>query len=125
MNKTTDKKYIVSFKDFIEKLQQQYDYLLEGGTSYRQRTAELALEVARKVDSVSPFYDNNEAREAVIQLYPDLDVDRREDVAKMLRVVVNRLHLDATLSDEVKEYVKEKMNSEKKIKLVKKNNVRI
>lgn len=119
MNVMIDKEYVVPFSAFVEKLQQQYDYLLEGGTSYRQRTAELALEVARKVGNVNPFYDNDDARELVNQLFPELNLHRSEDVAKMLRVVVNRLHLNATLSDEVKAHVKQKMSSQKKVRLVK------
>lgn len=40
------------------------------------------------------------------------------DVAKMLRVVVKRLHLNATLSSEIKERVKQKMSSQMRVRLV-------
>ena len=118
MDMTTNKEYIVPFSDMVEKLQQQNDYLSEGGTSYRQRTAELALKVAREVGDVTPFYNQIKASVVVAQLLPELDIHRKEDVAKMLRVVVNRLHLNATLSNDVKEYVNENMSGQEKIKLI-------
>ena len=117
MHLMTDNKYIDPFSAFVEKLQQQYEYLSEGGTSYRQRTAELALEVARKVRNVIPFHDNDDAGELVTHLFLDFNFHRREDVAKSPRVVENRLNLNATLSNEAKEHVKQKMSSEKKVRL--------
>ena len=60
INSLNDKKYAFTFSALVEKLQKQYDYLFKGGTSYRQRSAELALEIARKVGNVNPFYEKDD-----------------------------------------------------------------
>jgi hypothetical protein len=56
----------------------------------------------------------------VSRLLPDLDHHRVEDVAKMLHVIAKELHLNATLSDEVKSYIQQKHQHRKPLSFVKK-----
>lgn len=49
MDEVMGKEHVVSFADFLHELQKEWEFHLNGGTSYRQKTAELSLEVARKV----------------------------------------------------------------------------
>ena len=120
MDEVMGKEHVVSFADFLHELQKEWEFYLNGGTSYRQKTAELSLEVARKVGSVVPFLESEVAKQTVSRLLPDLDRHRVEDVAKMLHVIAKELHLNATLSDEVKAYVQQKRQHRKPLSFVKK-----
>ena len=48
-------KALITVDEFISKLHQEYVYHKQGGTSYRQKTAKLSLEVALEVKKVHPF----------------------------------------------------------------------
>lgn len=117
MGGVTGKEHVVSFADFLHELQKEWKFHLNGGTSYRQKTAELSLEVARKVGDVVPFFKSDVAKQTVSRLLPDLDHHRVEDVAKMLHVIAKDLHLNATLSNEVKTYVQQKRQQRKNLSL--------
>ncbi|GLH64485.1 hypothetical protein [Parageobacillus sp. G301] len=107
------KEHVVSFAKFLHELQKEWRFHQQGGTSYRQKTAELSLEVARKVREVAPFLERNVAKQTVSRLLPGLDHHRVEDVAKMLHVIAKELHMNATLSDEVKAYIQQKKGNNK------------
>ncbi|ALF09548.1 hypothetical protein [Parageobacillus thermoglucosidasius] len=108
MDEVMGKEHAVSFTEFLHELQKEWKFHLNGGTSYRQKTAELSLEVARKVRDVVPFLESEVAKQTVSRLLPDSDRHRVEDVAKMLHVIAKELHLNANLPDEVKAYVEQK-----------------
>jgi NurA-like 5'-3' nuclease len=98
----------VSYTVFLQELQKELVFHLNGGTSYRQKTAELSLEVAHKVGEVTPFFERNVAKQTVSCLLPNLDQQRVEDVAKMLHFIAKELYLNANLPKEVKVYVEQK-----------------
>lgn len=104
-------KALITVDEFISKLHQEYVYHKQGGTSYRQLTAKLALEVALKVKKVHPFLDPVESKKMVYTHLPDVDNERKDDVAKMLRVIAKSMYIEMTTSDEVKEYVKSKLKN--------------
>ncbi|MEK4221522.1 hypothetical protein N1I86_05530 [Bacillus sp. FSL W8-0116] len=81
--------------------------------SYRQKTAELSLEVANKVGAVAPFLKREVAKEIVSHSLTRLDRYRLEDVEKMLHVVAKELQMNTNLSDEVKTYVQQKKSNNK------------
>jgi hypothetical protein len=108
MSEGMGKEHVVSFEEFLHELQKEWRFQQQGGTSYRQKTAKLSLEVANKVGAVAPFLERDVAKQTVSRLLPVLDRYRLEDVAKMLHVVAKELHMNATLSDEVKTYVQQK-----------------
>jgi hypothetical protein len=113
MSEVTGKEHVVSFAEFLHELQKEWRFHQQGGTSYRQKTAELSLEVARKVREVAPFLERNVAKQTVSRLLPGLDHHRVEDVAKMLHVIAKELYMNANLSDEVKAYVQHKKRNNK------------
>ncbi|MED1420244.1 hypothetical protein [Bacillus smithii] len=113
MNEGMGKEHVVSFEEFLHELQKEWRFHQQGGTSYRQKTAELSLEVANKVGAVAPFLEREVAKQTVSRLLPGLDRYRLEDVAKMLCVVAKELHMNATLSDEVKTYLQQKKGNNK------------
>jgi AraC-like DNA-binding protein len=108
MSEGMKKEHAVSFTTFLHELQKELHFHLNGGTSYRQKTAELSLQVAHQVGSVVPFFESKLAKETVSRLLPDLDHYRVEDVTKMLHVIAKELSRNANLSDELKSYVQQK-----------------
>jgi AraC-like DNA-binding protein len=115
MNKGMGNERVVSFTEFLHELQKELKFHQNWGTSYRQKTAELSLEVANKVGAVAPFLERDVAKQTVSRLLPDLDRHRLEDVAKMLHVIAKELHMNANLSDEVKAYVQQKRQHRKSL----------
>jgi len=101
----------LSFESYLKKLKQVQEYQADGGTIYRQKTARLSLEVASAVKKVHPFLDPIECLRLVSAILPDYDNERKDDVAKMLRVTAKSMYLEMTTSDEVKEYVKSKLKN--------------
>lgn len=114
------KENTVAFDTFLTELQKEFDYQANGGTSYRKRTAMLALEVAHQIGDTAPFFDLENVRETVSVLYPKLDTERVEDVSKFLCTIAKDLYLKANLSDEVKAYVQQKRKHQKPLSFVKK-----
>ncbi|GGM34580.1 hypothetical protein GCM10011351_20730 [Paraliobacillus quinghaiensis] len=73
-----------TYDNFYEALKDQYEYLLNGGTSYRKKTALLALNIAKEVKQVDLFFDHERTKQFVRQYLPDEDNYRVLDVSKML-----------------------------------------
>ncbi|ASS86459.1 hypothetical protein NSQ51_10625 [Geobacillus sp. FSL K6-0789] len=113
MNNRTGEGPVVSFPEFLEELRQELRFQQNGGTSYRKQTAQLSLQVAQKAGCIDPFFNRESAKRTVSQLLPDLDLFRIEDVAKMLNVIARELHMNATLSDEVRDYIHQKRQHRK------------
>lgn len=116
MNPTRD--VTVSYAKFIDELTDELMFMRADGTSYRRETAKLSLFVAKRVESVKPFFDRNVAYETVLQLLPAKDLDRLKDVAKMLNVVLLDLHSKANQSDELEARLTERARKRKSLKLV-------
>src|SRR5690606_17215527 len=81
------------------------------GSSYRLKTAEFSLMVAKKINDVTPFYERNDSMEVVSILLQSEDEYRRKDVAKMLNVITRNLHRKANLTDEYKEYLQKRVKN--------------
>lgn len=110
--------HAVSYKELLQELQNELKYhSTESGTSYRRKTAKLSLEIPKVVERVSPFLKVDGASNMVDHLMPSLDYHRAEDVSKMLHVIANDLHMNATLSDEAKAYVEGKHKNRKPLTL--------
>lgn len=110
------KLFNLPFNDFLYKLKQEYEYHNNGGTDYRLETARLSLQVAMKVEQVNPFLNAINSKRLVLMHYPSLDNDRKNDVAKMLRVIAKSLYLEMNTPNEVKEYVNKKMQNKMVLK---------
>lgn len=108
----------VTFTDFKCELEREVSYHSDGGTNYRQETAELSLKVAELVKDVKPFFSPDTALQTVKNFFPKEDLFRLRDVAKMLSVVLNDLLSKATLSDEFKQKLNERRQNRKPLKLV-------
>lgn len=100
---------LVTFDDFLKKIKSEQNRL----NGYRKDTASISLRVATKTGSVHPFYEQKSSERMVRRFGPEMDLHRKNDVAKFLRVVANNLLFNATLSDEMKEYVNHKRKNTK------------
>lgn len=109
---------LVSYPDFLNELTNEFQYMKNGGTSYRKDTVELSLKVAKEVKNVTPFFNRDVAFETVSEFLPGMDVDRLKDIAKMLNVVLRDLHSKANRSDELKSKLLERARNRKPFRLV-------
>ena len=96
-----------TYEEFIADLKGQLDYQLDGGTSYRIKTAELALKVAEKVDDVELFIKRETVRELTNQVLQDYNDERRLDVAEFLFHNTKHLSRKKNMSNDIKEYIQE------------------
>jgi len=108
----------VTFPEFRSELEREVFYLNDGGTSYRQKTAELSLKVADLVKDVKPFFSLDTALQTVKNLFPKEDLFRLKDVAKLLSVVLNDLLSKANLSEELKQKLNRRRQNRESFKLV-------
>lgn len=107
MSEMIGKGHEVSFSEFLNELEKEVSFFRNGGTTYRLRTAEIALDIAQSVKTVDLFLDFEIAKEIVSNLLPEHD-HHRNDVAKMLYTIARDLEVNATLPIDVKEYVRQK-----------------
>lgn len=110
----------LTFTPFVQELQKECDYHANGGTSYRKRSADISLQVAKQVGEVVPFLNRDMAKQHVSNVFPNLDQDRANDVAKMLNVIARELHLQANLPDEIKQRLEHKRLNRKPLIFVNK-----
>lgn len=110
----------LSFDEFLYRLKQEYEYHKNGGTKYRTETAKLSLEIAMKVKKANPFLDPLTSKQLVINYLPFLDDHRKNDVAKMLRVIAKNIYIEKNTPDEVKQYIENKSKNKKILKSINK-----
>lgn len=108
----------VSQTKFINELTREVAYMKTGGTSYRQKTAELSLNLAKKVKDVSVFLNRSDIDDLVYDHHQPLDDDQAQDVAKMLNVVLLDLNLKASQSDDRRLRLLERKKTRKPFRLV-------
>lgn len=109
-----------TYEEFIADLKGQLDYQLDGGTSYRIKTAELALKVAEKVDDVELFFERETAQELTNQLLQDFNDERKSDVAEFLFHSARYLLRKKNMTDDIKVYLKEMKKKNSKITFINK-----
>lgn len=108
----------VNYSDFIKELTNEVNFMQVEATTYRRKTAELALFVAKKRSSLNFFLNRDAAYKAVSNVLPAEDVFRLEDVAKMLHVVLLDLHSEANRSDELEAHLNKRARLRKPLNLV-------
>jgi len=107
----------VTYENFMNELQQEYEYLKEGIINYRAETASMCLELAKNADDFMLFLDYDDTFEFV-QKSLDVDTDRLKDVTKMLYTILGDLHLKANLSEKTKVELARRKANRKMWKLV-------
>lgn len=104
--------------EYVKELNDLLNYLSDGGTEYRSKTAELALAVAKQVEDPYDFWSRTKATEYLFNRLPGLDEDRHKDVSKMLSVTIHNMHVKYNRSAEVSQYVEEKRKKRKPLAFV-------
>lgn len=114
---------LLTIEELLNELEQEYTYLKNGGTSYRHETALLCLELVKKVGNITPFFDDFTTKQIVSEIYFNHDPHRKEDIIKMLRVIVKDLQLKGNLDESCKEYIQQKkeMRGKKPLSFKEKN----
>lgn len=59
--------------------------------------------------NVNMFLNPDGANKGVLNFSPNLDKHRKDDVAKMLRVIAKSMYIEHTTPSEVKEYIDNKL----------------
>lgn len=114
-----DQIQISSYVEFYRLLEKQYEYLYNGGTDYRIKTAELSLDVAKKYNQIQPFLDMENAKIEVKKHFPNIDEERLNDVSKMLYANAREVNLKSKQPPEFKKMIREKaMKARNNYKLV-------
>jgi hypothetical protein len=108
MDEVKWKEHDVYFQEFLKELQNEIEFHTNGGTSFRRTSAEYSLQIARMVGEFPPFLDRKSAEKIVAQLQPNLSIEKRKDISKMMNVVAKDLCRKANMSDEFRQYVQEK-----------------
>lgn len=108
----------VTKEELVKELAGELHYHSNGGTTYRQDTTRMALEVARQLADTSLFYNRTQSLSAVRSLLRESDEHRLLDVSKMLSVVTRDLHRKKTLPGDVKAYVEVKRKQKKPLTFV-------
>ena len=103
----------ISYQVFLDELARETDWLKNGGTTYRVKTAELSLEVANKTSDIDAFSSRDMVMQLVTMLLPDIDVERAKDVAKMLYTVYSTLELEANIPLDIKQMLFERKKRRK------------
>lgn len=104
-----DNLQVILKSEFIEKLKQNLDYMLAGGTDFRIKTAELSLEIATAVENPDVFSNRQSATEYVKQFLCTEDQERCIDVSESLFHNHRDLYLQKNLSEKIQaELVKRK-----------------
>lgn len=105
-------------QELLDELNKELHFLQNGGTSYRQETAELSLKVVSQVQDPAVFRDRLSAFETANRLLGQEDSQRVMDVSKMISVVASDLHRQKKQPLEMKEYVEQKRKNRKPLAFV-------
>jgi len=108
MKKFKDEIVPVTITELINELEDELNYLKDGGSEYRIKTAELSLKIAKEINNVTPFFDRNNSLEVVSRLLQNEDDERRYDVAKMLNVITKSTYKKLNYTDEYKESLRQR-----------------
>ena len=104
---------LITKEVFLSELTKELEYLKDGGTPYRIKTAELSLFVAHCVDTVELFFNLEETLKKVKLLLPDADPERIKDVSEMLKTISRYLNMQANLSENLKLKLQERKKKRK------------
>lgn len=100
----------VSVERFLTELEKE-NAEMKLATNYRQKTAEMALDIVKQVRSIDLFETRERAYKTLKQYFTKTDEDRLLDVAKYLNVILTELKKWANLPDHIAALLKEKANN--------------
>ncbi|WP_217269610.1 hypothetical protein [Neobacillus endophyticus] len=108
MDEVKGKEHDDFFNEFLKEIQREIDYHTNGGTSFRRTSAEFSLQVAMAIGEFSPFLDRKSSEEIVTRLHPNLSIEKKKDISKMMNVIARELYRKANMADEIRRYLQER-----------------
>lgn len=81
----------VDFSRFMEELEKKRRFHTGKGADFSAETADLSIKAAQHAGDVVPFYDRKQAKQVVLDSFPELPEDKADDVGSMLHLVVKDL----------------------------------
>ncbi|HWO74651.1 MAG TPA: hypothetical protein VNM69_01895 [Bacillus sp. (in: firmicutes)] len=117
-----EEKNEVLLMDFLKRLKREVELHQEFGTSWTKEISSLAFFIANETRCISLFMDKEITKKAVIDLLPNLSKEKAEDVAKKLYKTAKWLYLNATLPNEIKDYLTQKRQERRPLTFVKQSN---
>ncbi|RIJ63744.1 hypothetical protein [Rummeliibacillus sp. POC4] len=107
----------VTLQEFLKEVSIENEYLQES-TTYRKETVQQVIQVLKTVRDVTPFLKRYGALAYVSKVLFSTTLERQKDVAKMLNVILNDLHLKKNLSREFQECLAQRHKNRGPVKLV-------
>lgn len=98
----------VIYGEFINELQMEYEYHLNGGTFYRQETTRLSILVTEAVGDVAPFMERESAVTTVKRILPRENTDRQTDVSEMLFHIARDMYRKRNMPKEMKNEIEKR-----------------
>ncbi|GAA0431278.1 hypothetical protein GCM10008934_20970 [Virgibacillus salarius] len=101
----------VTSEELIQSLKELQDYLMDGGTKYRQQTVRMAISVAiSSKERYSPidFCNIQISRKIVKEYARKIDQERWIDVSKMLMTHANEIKRENLMSQKEKAFLEKR-----------------
>ncbi|MBA2879329.1 hypothetical protein HNR63_002401 [Anoxybacillus kamchatkensis] len=108
----------LSFMDFLKRLKKEVELQQKCGTSWGKEISSIGYLIATKSKSLSIFMDVETSEKTISDLMPTLSREKVTDVARMLYKTVKQLHHNATLPEEIREYVRHKKQNQKPLTFI-------
>ena len=107
----------VTFERFLLEVEKEAAQM-QSATSYRQKTAAMALDFVKKFRTVDLFESRDRAYKTLKTYFKTEDEERLLDVAKFLNVLYRELTKLANLPEQVRAILEEKAKKRKPLSLV-------
>ncbi len=101
-------------KILLSDLEKEVAFQSDGGTSYRKRTAELALEIAKGVNDFFSLIGRENAKKVVQSYSFSLDDERIEDVGNVLNTTAKEIYIHQDVDTDLQAYLNKKRQDNNK-----------
>lgn len=108
---------MVTVQQLKKELSKDVELLRNGGTKYRQETAELSLKVLENMHTLTPFMNRAKTLEVVSDELKTADLERKKDVAKMLNVTCVQMNTRQNYSTDFKKKLAERKHNRGEVTL--------
>ncbi|WML43126.1 hypothetical protein [Neobacillus sp. PS3-40] len=113
-NQVENQRYL---KILLSALEKEFSFQSDGGTSYRKRTAKLALVIAKRVNDFSSLLERENAKKVVQSYSFSLDEERTEDVSNVLHTTAKEIYIQQDVNADLQAYLNMKRQDNNKLSL--------
>jgi len=83
----------LTYEEFVQELKSEIKYHSNNGTNYRKTTATLSPKIAKKTEEIDLFFNHNKTLDFVHKHLKTNDMERKQDVARMLVMIARHLNM--------------------------------